>query len=100
MDLNDIWLLDGNSLSPSKRWRKENMQIAGFLTAVLSSLPGFSAHSILGFPCTQEQTICNPRQEGEKNSVSSVRTSARPDGSVSSVILALLNESGGLHAQS
>ena len=91
MDLNDIGLLDGNSLSPSKRWRKENMQIASFL-------PGFSAHNIPGFPCAQEQTICNPRQEGEKNSVSSVRTSARPNESVSRVILASLSVRGGLHA--
>jgi len=100
MDTNEIKVPEESSLSSSKRQRKQNMQMLCFLTAVLCDLPGFSAHRILGSPCTQGQTMCSPRQEGENNSVSSVRTSARPNESVCSVILASLNVSGGLHVQS
>lgn len=88
MDLNEIKILEGNSLSPSKRRQKQNMQMLFSLTAALSLLPGFSSHSILGFPHTQGHMMCNPRQVGETSMFSSGRTAAGP------------NESGGLHAKS
>ena len=100
MDLNEIRILEGNSLSPIKRQRKQNMQMFFSLTAALHFLPGLSFRSLPGFLYTQGQTTRNPRQVREKNTVGSVRTPAGPNGSVRGIILAPLNQSGGLHATS
>ena len=100
MDLNGIRLTKGISLSTIKRRRKQNMQIIFLLKEALRCLPRLSSHSIPGCVRNLGDTIYGLKEEGEKNSVYSIRTSARPNESVRIVILVPINVSGGLHAKS
>ena len=100
MDLNGIRLTEGISHSTIKRRRKQNMQMIFLLKEALRCIPGLSSHSTAGLLCTQEDSICGLKEEGEKNSVYSVRTSTRPNESVRIAILVPINVSGGLHAKS
>ena len=100
MNLNGIRILEGTSLSPTKRQRKQNMQMFFSLTAALHFQLVLSFRSLPGFLYTQGQTARNPRQERGKHTVGSVRTPAGPNRSERGIILAPLNENGGLHATS
>lgn len=100
MNLNGIRILEGTSLSPTKRQRKQNMQMFFSLTAALHFLPGLSFRSLPGFLYTQGQITCNPGQAREKHTASSIKSPGGPNGSVDGIILAPLKESGGHHAAS